>query len=81
MFGASERSDAVGGRVFDNLRKGGFSGPIYGINPKYSVPYDFDSSGLVNAHYAAPPEGLRVRNIRQRLYRGFCAFKDEISIQ
>ena len=48
------------------------------INPKYSVPYDFDSSGLVNAHYAAPPEGLKVRNIRQRLYRGFCAFNDEL---
>jgi len=46
--------------------------------PKYAVPYDFDSSGLVNAHYAAPPEGLRVRNIRTRLYRGFCAFNDEL---
>jgi len=48
------------------------------VIPKYSVPYDFDSSGLVNAHYAAPPEGLKVRNIRQRLYRGFCAFNDEM---
>lgn len=48
------------------------------INPKYTVPYDFDSSGLVNAHYAAPPDGLKVRNIRQRLYRGFCAFNDEL---
>ena len=36
------------------------------------VPYDFDSSGLVNAKYAAPPGGLKVRNVRQRLYRGFC---------
>lgn len=48
------------------------------INPKYSVPYDFDSSGLVNTHYAAPPNGLKVRNIRQRLYRGFCANNDEL---
>jgi hypothetical protein len=46
--------------------------------PKYGVPYDFDSSGLVNAHYAAPPEGLRVRNIRQRLYRGFCPTNDSL---
>jgi hypothetical protein len=46
--------------------------------PKYAVPYDFDSSGLVNAHYAAPPNGLRVRNIRARLYRGFCVFNDEL---
>jgi len=48
------------------------------VVPKYAVPYDFDSSGLVNAHYAAPPEGLRVRNIRTRLYRGFCIFNDEL---
>jgi hypothetical protein len=46
--------------------------------PKYGVPYDFDSTGLVNAHYAAPPDGLKMRNIRQRLYRGFCAFNDEL---
>lgn len=41
-------------------------------NPKYVIPYDFDSTGLVNTHYAAPPDKLKVRNIRQRLYRGFC---------
>lgn len=39
VFGASESEDAVGGRVFDNLREGGFSGPIYGINPKYEALY------------------------------------------
>ena len=48
------------------------------INPKYGIPYDFDASGLVNAHYAAPPDGLNVRTIRQRLYRGFCLFNDEL---
>jgi len=41
--------------------------------PKFVVPYDFDSSGIVNAHYAAPPAELKVRTIRQRLFRGFCA--------
>ncbi len=35
VFGASEKSDSVGARVFDNLRKGGFTNPIYPINPKY----------------------------------------------
>ena len=48
------------------------------LNPKYGVPYDFDASGLVNAHYAAPPEGLKVRSLRQRLYRGFCRFNDQL---
>lgn len=46
--------------------------------PKYAIPYDFDSSGLVNAHYAAPPDKLKVSNIRQRLYRGFCAHNDKL---
>jgi hypothetical protein len=40
--------------------------------PRYSIPYDFDATGLVDAHYAHPPELLKLRNIRQRLYRGFC---------
>ena len=46
--------------------------------PKYAVPYDFDSSGLVNTHYALPPDGLKVRNIRTRLYRGFCASNEQL---
>lgn len=55
---------------------------LIGVNnevvPRYGVPYDFDSSGLVNAHYASPPNSLKMRNIRQRLYRGFCAFNGEL---
>lgn len=39
VFGASESPDAVGGRVFDNLRNGDFSGPIFAINPKYQRLY------------------------------------------
>lgn len=46
--------------------------------PKYGIPYDFDASGLVNAHYAAPPNSLKMRNLRQRLYRGFCVFNDQL---
>lgn len=39
----------------------------------YAIPYDFDSSGLVDAEYAVPPEGLPIRSVTQRLYRGYCA--------
>jgi hypothetical protein len=39
----------------------------------YAIPYDFDSSGLVNAKYAVPPAGLPIRKVTQRLYRGYCA--------
>jgi hypothetical protein len=37
-----------------------------------AVPYDFDFSGLVNTEYAGPPPQLRIRSVRQRIYRGFC---------
>jgi hypothetical protein len=36
------------------------------------VPYDFDSAGLVDAEYAAPPNGLPIDSVTQRLYRGYC---------
>ena len=36
------------------------------------VIYDFDFSGAINASYALPPAGLRIRNVITRLYRGFC---------
>jgi len=36
------------------------------------VPYDFDFSGLVDAPYAGPPEGIPIDNLRQRNYRGYC---------
>jgi len=44
----------------------------------YPVPYDFDSSGLVNPNYAAPPEGLPIKRITQRLYRGYCWNNDTL---
>jgi len=52
--------------------------PFQKTDKAYPIPYDFDSSGLVNAHYAVPPNGLPIRSVRQRLYRGYCAFNDEL---
>ena len=46
------------------------------LEPLYAVPYDFDSSGWVDTEYAAPPEGLPIRDVRQRLFRGFCRHND-----
>ena len=45
----------------------------------YPVAYDFDSSGLVDPPYAAPPDGLGINSITQRLYRGYCA-NDEVAM-
>ncbi len=36
------------------------------------VPYDFDSSGIVNAPYAEPPDSLPIPNVRRRYYMGYC---------
>jgi hypothetical protein len=38
----------------------------------YTVPYDFDHAGMVNAPYALPAEELQMRSVRERRYRGFC---------
>lgn len=38
----------------------------------FSVPYDFDMSGLVNAGYAGPNPVVQQDNVRRRIYRGFC---------
>lgn len=38
----------------------------------YTIPYDFDRTGWVNAPYATPNPRFRIRSVRQRLYRGRC---------
>lgn len=45
---------------------------------EYPIPYDFDATGLVDAHYAQPPAGLRVRNVRTRLFRGYCRHNETL---
>jgi hypothetical protein len=45
--------------------------------PWATVPYDFDYSGLVDAPYAAPPEGINVSSVKTRRYRGFCRHNAE----
>lgn len=41
------------------------------------LPYDFDQAGLVNTDYALPDKRFRIRNVSQRLYRGFCWHNEE----
>jgi hypothetical protein len=44
----------------------------------YAVPYDFDYAGLVNADYAIPGYRLDIKDVTQRLYRGFPRTMDEL---
>ena len=46
--------------------------------PVYSIPYDFDMSGLVDAPYAEPNPNFKIRRVTQRLYRGRCAYIDNL---
>ncbi len=44
----------------------------------YPVPYDFNHSGLVDAHYASPSPRLRIKSVVERLYRGPCRTPQEL---
>jgi hypothetical protein len=48
------------------------------IPPVYPVPYDFDWTGFVNAPYARPDPSLRIRSVRQRVYRGVCGTNEHL---
>lgn len=37
-----------------------------------AVPYDFDLVGFVSSPYARPEPALRLRSVRERVYRGYC---------
>jgi len=42
----------------------------------FSIPYDFDFSGLVDAPYAEPNPQFKIRDVKTRVYRGRCADND-----
>jgi len=49
------------------------------IDPLIAIPYDFDQSGFVDAPYAEVNERFRIRNVRQRLYRGRCVNNGQVA--
>lgn len=65
----SMRQAPPGGDCCHNFRLLGAEKAQSGLIP---VPYDFDSSGFVNAPYAAPAEQLGLSSVRDRQYRGYC---------
>jgi hypothetical protein len=50
------------------------NGEIVGLADGRYVPvaYDFDFAGVINAHYAGVDASLPIRNVRTRLFRGYC---------
>lgn len=67
----SMRAGPAGDRCCHNGRL--FAASADGNAVAAPVPYDFDFSGLVDAPYATPPEGIKARSVRDRVYRGYCA--------
>jgi thiamine biosynthesis lipoprotein len=63
MIGNTDWS-AVAGHNVEILDVGGGALP---------VPYDFDSSGIVDAPYATIAPDLGLSNVRERRYRGWCS--------
>lgn len=56
------------------------NGDLFEIDGKIIfVPYDFDLAGLVNASYARPDASLSIRNVRTRLYRGYCTSPEALA--
>jgi len=49
------------------------------LSRPYAVPYDFDSSGMVNADYALPDGHLDIQSVRERLYRGLPRTIEEVN--
>ena len=67
--GAAEESCCHNGKVI--ITPGSVIGWIV-------LPYDFDQAGLINAKYSMPAEGLGIRSVRQRLFRGRCRNIDQL---
>ncbi len=61
---------------FNGLHNGELVGRPDG-SPHIPIAYDFDFSGAVNAVYATPDPKLPIRKVRERLFRGYCAFNDD----
>lgn len=44
-----------------------------------AVPFDFDWSGVISAPYARPDGRLPIKQVRERLFRGYCRTADELA--
>jgi hypothetical protein len=59
---------------FSGLHNGEIIGFPNGRN--VPVPYDFDFAGVIDANYAGVDPSLPIRDVRTRLFRGYCAHAD-----
>jgi hypothetical protein len=50
--------------------------PFSDGNTIYSIPYDFDHAGLIDAPYAKPNPQFKTRSVKTRVYRGRCNYNE-----
>lgn len=43
------------------------------------LPYDFDQAGLIKTSYSSPAPALKLKSVRQRVYRGRCLHNDALT--
>jgi hypothetical protein len=46
--------------------------------PVFSIPYDFDMSGIINTRYSTVNENLPIPGVTARLYRGRCVPEEQL---
>jgi hypothetical protein len=55
---------------------------LFGVDgaapPQYAVPYDFDMTGMADLPHSQPNPAFKLRNVRQRLYRGRCINNEHV---
>lgn len=73
MIGNTDWSITKGPGTEDCCHNGKVVGDPGATSNWVVLPYDFDQAGLINARYALPAEGLRIKRVTQRLYRGRCS--------
>ena len=77
MLGNHDWSMRAGPAGEGCCHNGKLVGPLPGSTLLAPVPYDFDFSGMVGTPYATPPDQLPINNVRERLYRGYCAHNSQ----
>lgn len=49
---------------------------LQGMKATYAMAFDFDYAGIIATRYAVPDPRLGIRDVRERIYRGFCTRED-----
>ena len=70
VVGASSREGSIGFTLLDNLKKDGFTGPIYPINPKHDEILGYKAYPSVTA--VGSPIDLAIIAVRSRRRRRSC---------